>query len=835
MSTNSISKMDETSQSIINNDSSLNKDQTVLISQQKIQKYVDERRELYDILQAYLENTKFKGIYLDKLIKIINQPKYEENKEEFEHFLHLLVYIFDNHHRNESFNEKIFSIIKYYADKIKKNFSNFEIFEIFKNNKILLLFLFENSIICSDSIINLIINKIEKNGNRYCHFFYPEIKKFVDEEQIKKIEKEMIAKEPNIFDNFDQNRHKGENESYICHLIRQDSVEEFISHVNRSNIQLSSTIEPSIFETNSFLIKNNDISLIEYAAFFGSIQIFQYLKMNQVELKPSLWLYAIHSKNVELIHLLESYEVKPPNNDYEKCYIESIKCHHNDIADYIEMNLLPQNKKSEDVISSIFHYHNYSYFPSDFDNDDEFFYSYYYKFYTLADLLIKTKENEMEQLVNKEKYELGSIDCRDDNFVLYYYLLTKEKEIKKNYFCGNFLLTKIAIPSSITSINSYAFCQCRSLTHVAISASSIAEIENSLFIGCKSLKKIKIPSSVKKIYESPFYECTSLASIPIPFSLAENDNFYFEKCSKLTNVQIPSVITKIVESAFSECSSLNEVIISSSVTSIGNNAFSKCPSLVKIEIPSSVITIGNNAFSDCISLVEIQIPSSVITIGDNAFSNCQSLVKMQIPSSVTTIGKKAFSECVSLIKIKIPSSVTTIGETAFYMCSSLTQVELPSSLTSIATNLFCQCQKLVQISIPSSVTKIGVGAFGGCSSLAKVSIPSSVTEISMYAFARCSSLTQIKIPSSVTSINDSTFVKCTSLIFVSIPSSVTEICGEAFLGCLSLKQITIPPSVTKIDECAFSECYSLEEIIIPSSFTGYTNLDLPPNIRIIRK
>ena len=104
----------------------------------------------------------------------------------------------------------------------------------------------------------------------------------------------------------------------ICSLIRQDSVVDFITHVNRYNISPLSRISPSIFETNPFLIDNTNTSLIEYSAFFGSIQIFRYLLMNNAELTPSLWLYAIHSKNAELIHLLESNEVPPPKSKRNK-------------------------------------------------------------------------------------------------------------------------------------------------------------------------------------------------------------------------------------------------------------------------------------------------------------------------------------------------------------------------------------------------------------------------------------------------------------------------------------------------------------------------------------
>lgn len=70
-------------------------------------------------------------------------------------------------------------------------------------------------------------------------------------------------------------------------LILEDSVKDFISYVNRSNISLESEVKLSIFERYSFLNENHPI-LIEYAAFFGSIQIFQYLVMNKVPLKSSL-------------------------------------------------------------------------------------------------------------------------------------------------------------------------------------------------------------------------------------------------------------------------------------------------------------------------------------------------------------------------------------------------------------------------------------------------------------------------------------------------------------------------------------------------------------------
>ena len=89
--------------------------------------------------------------------------------------------------------------------------------------------------------------------------------------------------------------------------------------------------------------------------------------MNNVELTPSLWLYAIHSNNPDLIHLLEEYHVEPKNKSFEECLKEAIKCHHNDFARYIQDNLLIGKVDESKILSSIFAYYNYCFFPKSHD------------------------------------------------------------------------------------------------------------------------------------------------------------------------------------------------------------------------------------------------------------------------------------------------------------------------------------------------------------------------------------------------------------------------------------------------------------------------------------
>ena len=69
-----------------------------------------------------------------------------------------------------------------------------------------------------------------------------------------------------------QKRLEGENDSYICKLIRNDSITEFITLLSQNLIETHSKIQTSMYETNEFLI-NKDTSVIEYAAFFGIFKI----------------------------------------------------------------------------------------------------------------------------------------------------------------------------------------------------------------------------------------------------------------------------------------------------------------------------------------------------------------------------------------------------------------------------------------------------------------------------------------------------------------------------------------------------------------------------------
>ena len=263
-----------------------------------------------------------------------------------------------------------------------------------------------------------------------------------------------------------------------------------------------------------------------------------------------------------------------------------------------------------------------------------------------------------------------------------------------------------------------------------------------------------------------FEGCSSLTSIKIPSGVTSIGIYAFSDCSSLTSIEIPSSVTSIGAFVFRDCSSLTSIEIPSSVTIIGSCAFEGCSSLTSIEIPSSVTSIVNNAFSSCSSLTSITFGenSKLASIDDNAFEGCSSLTSIEIPSSVTIIGGEAFRSCSGLTSIEIPSSVTSIGTNVFRDCSSLTSIEIPSSVTSIRDSAFRNCSSLTSIKIPSSVTSIGGSAFSGCSKLSTITIQAT-TPPTLGSYAIPSNVTNIYVPSGSVSAYQSAWSNYKDIIF----------------------------------------------------------------------
>jgi hypothetical protein len=234
-----------------------------------------------------------------------------------------------------------------------------------------------------------------------------------------------------------------------------------------------------------------------------------------------------------------------------------------------------------------------------------------------------------------------------------------------------------SIPASVTSIGSYAFVGCSSLTSVTI-PDSVTSIESAAFADCSSLTSVTIPDSVTSIGNYAFVACNSLMSIGVVAGNSEytsQDGVLFDK-NKTTLIQYPA--------------------------GKQNGHYS---------ISASVTSIGNYAFWECSSLTSVTIPDSVTSIGDEAFSGCSSLTSVTIPDSVTSIEHAAFYGCSSLTSVTIGDSVISIGSYAFYMCTSLTAIVFEGNAPN-QVGIFHNVSENTKIFIYSGA--IGFGeAFGG--------------------------------------------------------------------------------------------------------------------------
>jgi hypothetical protein len=82
--------------------------------------------------------------------------------------------------------------------------------------------------------------------------------------------------------------------------------------------------------------------------------------------------------------------------------------------------------------------------------------------------------------------------------------------IGKSAFYGNSTVTDVTIPSSVRTLEDYAFWFCLALTNITIPG-SVTSIGDGAFQSCTALPTISIPESVTNLPGSAFWGCTALS------------------------------------------------------------------------------------------------------------------------------------------------------------------------------------------------------------------------------------------------------------------------------------------------------------------------------------
>ena len=147
---------------------------------------------------------------------------------------------------------------------------------------------------------------------------------------------------------------------------------------------------------------------------------------------------------------------------------------------------------------------------------------------------------------------------------------------------------------------------------------TVTETADNAFYGCRSLKRVILPPTMRKIGENCFYACSSLEEAILPDGLEKMGRSAFCGCTSLEHIIIPDSLHELPESCFRACTALNEVNFTSGVRKIGGYAFSGCTGLEKVTFGDELSEIGERAFFMCGRLSEMYIPSSLTKLADES-------------------------------------------------------------------------------------------------------------------------------------------------------------------------------------------------------------------------
>lgn len=369
-------------------------------------------------------------------------------------------------------------------------------------------------------------------------------------------------------------------------------------------------------------------------------------------------------------------------------------------------------------------------------------------------------------------------------------------------------LISLKLPSSIITIDSWAFVNCDGLKTLII-PKSCQTVKDYAIYSANNLETVCLSPNTQEFSGNNFTYCPNLKS----FSVAEG-NIYFKAidgilykdnqilvkypCAKENSIFIiPDGITIIGSYAF-ENAKFENITITEGVVSIEESAFSSCSNLTGISLPNSVLEVGRWCFNGCKNLIYATLSDNLSTISSYLFYGCQNLQEFFIGSQVVKIEPSSFEGCISLqafsvskdnlYYVSIGGIIYTKDLKKLKRCPLALYSEellLPEGLEEIEEDAFNGCANLQKVQMPTSLKHIGRSAFSG-SSISTVGNFDNVNMIDSWAFAGTKNLETFVVPENVSVVNDYTFYYCEKLGFVYLPTKIRKFGNDAFYGCESL-------------------------------------------------
>ena len=280
---------------------------------------------------------------------------------------------------------------------------------------------------------------------------------------------------------------------------------------------------------------------------------------------------------------------------------------------------------------------------------------------------------------------------------------------------GYTALKTVSFPEGFTTLGSYTFKATDKVTSALVS--------------------VDLPSTLTSIEQFAFTYCNSLESLVIPEGITVIPNSMANYTTSLKTLVLPSTIITISESAFRSADLSDGVVIPEGCTTIGSYAFKACGAK-EVVIPSTIEKLGNDIFRECASLVTVYCNSPIIA--HQMFYDCDELQKVYLENTVTIDNYAFCNPNGGLSKIdtlNLPEGLTSIGTYAFTR-SSLEELVLPSTLTTIGASAFIGSKTLTRLVVLGPI--LGESMFDGCSAVNELVLTEKFVTLSKNALANVS-------------------------------------------------------------------------------------------------
>lgn len=262
-------------------------------------------------------------------------------------------------------------------------------------------------------------------------------------------------------------------------------------------------------------------------------------------------------------------------------------------------------------------------------------------------------------------------------------------------------ITEYTLPNNVEILGWYAFAWCPELPKITFNE-GLKRIMGDCFYESHLDCEIILPSTLESLDSYAFHSCSGIKGFygNEKFHTSDHLCLIFEQTASWDQPEKNGKwISRFVGYDITDYS------IPEGIKGIENYSFDQMPNLKTVTLPSSIVEVGAYAFYHCNNLEAlygecVSDDHKAIVFGTQfkKLVVTKDVVSYTIPDDITSIGYSAFAENPEIETIKMGDQVTTIDGYAFAWCPNLKSITLSAGLKDISGyNAFLSSDKLETI------------------------------------------------------------------------------------------------------------------------------------------